>query len=155
MTEKKKRIPSIGEMVYPETFDFSHLNYTETVDVTDREGNVIFTAVIGELTHGEKADIQMRLMQNVDIPIGKNKASNERKMQASMKDAIKNGSIMESGLYEEIASIKSWTLVDANGADVPISIEAWKALPVFITAQIEKVIERLNPDLDAEFHSES
>lgn len=137
------------------TFDFSHLNYTETVEVLDRNENVLFSVVVGEITHGQKADIQMKLMQNVDIPIGKNKAANERKMQASLKDAMKNGDVAKSSLYEELAAIKSWTLKDANGEDVPVCLEAWEALPKFLSAQVEKVIERLNPDVDEEFQGES
>lgn len=137
------------------TFDFSHLSYTETVEVKDRDDNTLFEVVVGEVTHGQKADIQMMLMQNVDIPIGKNKAANERKMQASLKDAMKSGDVLKSSLYEEVAAIKSWTLKGADGTDVPVCIEAWEALPKFLTNQVEKVIERLNPDLDDEFPSES
>ncbi len=136
--------------------DFSHLNYTEDVDVLDRKGNVLFTVTVGEVTHGQKADIQMKMMQSINMPtMGTNKSKNQKQLQASIQDAMQSGSVLKTSMYEELAAIKAWTLTNAQGESVPVCFEAWQSLPVFITSQVEGVIERLNPSIDDEFQSES
>lgn len=132
-------------------FDFSHLYKRETVDVVDGSGNVVFSAVCREITHGEKSDAQAILMQNIDIPTSGSKANKTKAIQSQMKKALQGGATLNVALQEEVAGIESWTLKDAKGGDVPVCVEAWRMLPEWATSQIERVIERLNPDLDDEF----
>jgi hypothetical protein len=50
-----------------------------------------------------------------------------------------------------LPGIKSWTLTDDDGNPAPINYETWQELPEFITEQIEKAVEELNPESDDEF----
>lgn len=131
-------------------FDFSNLYCTETVSV--KRGNVVlFTAVVREITHGEKTESQAIMLADVDMPTEGSKKTRQRAMQAEMKKVMKSGVSAKISIYEELAAIQSWTLKDATGAEVPVCAEAWKALPAFMSKQITDVIERLNPEIDDDF----
>lgn len=136
--------------------NLSHLTVSETVEIkrpnTDK---VLFTAVVRELTQGDKAEAQRAMFKNVNL----NTSGSKKQIQRSINDAL--NSVMQSGQMltiselEEVAAIESWTLKDADGKDVPVSVEAWRALPASLAAQIEEVIERLNPSLDDDTKSET
>lgn len=132
------------------TFDFSNLYNTETVSVK-RGNTVLFTAVVREITHGEKTAAQASMMAEVDIPTEGSKKSRQRAIKEEMKRAMKNGISANISIHEEIAAIASWTLKDAQGNDVPVCVDAWKALPYYLSKQIVDVIERLNPEIEEEF----
>lgn len=137
------------------TFDFSHLYKREIAEVKGHDGTVLFTAIIREVTHGEKTDAQTQMMREVDIPMTKNKAQRERQVADELKRALQNGVSGKISLVEELAAIESWTLTDADGSDIPVCLEAWRALPAFLAQQIVTVIERINPDLDDDFRSDA
>lgn len=137
-------------------FDFSNLYNTETVQVKRANGEVFFTAIVREITHGEKTAAQVAMMENIDIPTEGSKTRRQREMKEQMSQAMKSGVSAKISLQEELAAIQSWTWQDAQGVDVPVSEATWKALPAFMSKQITDAIERLNPDnMDEEFHSES
>jgi len=131
------------------TLDLSHLFNTETVDVM-RGDEVVFTATIREITYGEKADAQARMFASFNADMAGSRSQREREMSREMKRMMRDGDPLKTAVYEEVAAIASWTLKDAGGKDVPVSLEAWRALPKWASVQIEEVIERLNPDVDDE-----
>lgn len=133
-------------------FDFSHLYNKETVEVMDKD-TVIFTAVIREVSHGAKTEAKVKIIENLDIPTTKNKKRHAKQMKEQMKIAQRNGSISNQSLFEEVSAIESWTL-ELDGKPVKVCVEAWAALPSRMCVQIEKVIERLNPDLDDDFRDD-
>lgn len=135
-------------------FDFSHLYNTETVSVTDAHGTELFTAVVKQISNGEKTDAQAMMMADIDIPTSGSKRSRERALQSELKRAMQSGVTSRISLYEEVAAIDSWSLKDASGEPVPVSVEAWRALPAFISSQIADAIERLNPELDEDFRGD-
>lgn len=144
-----------GHVAQAIAYDFSNLYHTETVEVK-RGNTVIFTAVVREITHGEKSDAQAAMMANIDIPTEGSKVRRQQEMKAQLSKAMKNGVSAKVSLHEELAAIQSWTLKDAQGNDVPVCAEAWTALPYYLSSQIVSVIERLNPDdMDDEFRRES
>jgi hypothetical protein len=137
------------------TYDFSHLYKNETVEVKSPAGEIAFTVVVREITHGEKTAAQSSLTSAIDIPMEGSKQSRQRIIKQRIDELDKGAAISNVSLKQEVAAIQSWDLVDAKGEPVPVCLEAWKALPVFYTSQIEPVIERLNPEMDDEFHSGS
>jgi hypothetical protein len=139
-----------GHVAPVATYDFSNLYHTETVEV--KRGNVvIFTAVVREITHGEKSDAQAAMMANIDIPTEGSKVRRQAIMKEQLSKAMKSGVSAKVSLHEELAAIQSWTLKDAQGTEVPVCAEAWMALPYYLSSQIVSVIERLNPEIDEDF----
>lgn len=132
-------------------FDLKHLYALAIVNVTDVQGNILFTANVREISHGEKTEAQSKMMAEVEIPIDGSPASRKRQLKKSMKQALANGVSTRISLYEELAAIDSWTLQDGDGNDVPVCAEAWQGLPSGLAKQIVEAIERLNPELDDEF----
>jgi hypothetical protein len=132
-------------------FDFSHLYNTEPVAVKNARGDTLFTAVVREITHGEKTAAQAAMMADITVPTEGSKDRRKREMKEQMTKAMKNGVSANVSLHEELSAIQSWTLKDAKGADVPVCADAWKALPAFLSKQITDVIERLNPEIDEDF----
>lgn len=140
-----------GHTVETIGYDFSNLYNSETVTVKKGNGDVFFTAVVREITHGEKTDAQKVAMEDVDIPTEGSKKTRQRIMKEEMKKAMKNGVSGNISIHEELSAIQSWTWKDAKGVDVPVCVETWRALPAFMSKQIVDVIERLNPELDEDF----
>jgi hypothetical protein len=136
------------------TFDFSHLLKRETVNVTGPDGSVLFQVTVREITHGEKADAQRAMFQNINMKVSSNKKQSQREIERAMNEAMRSGDVFRQSVLEEVAAIESWTLKDANGNDVPVCEDAWKALPASLASQIEEVIERLNPDVDDDTKSD-
>ena len=134
-------------------FNFSHLYKTETVDVMNGD-EVVFSATVRQITHGEKSEAQARMLAEVDIPLEGSKARRKREMKQAMKKAMQSGVSTRVSMYEELAAIQSWTLQDADGNDVPVCADAWTSLPSAMANQITEAIERLNPDLDDEFRDD-
>jgi hypothetical protein len=132
-------------------FDFSHLYNQEVVHVQNAKGEPVFTAVVREITHGEKSGVQTVMMADMEIPTEGSKATRQRLIKEQMKKAMKNGVSAKISVYEELAAIESWTLKDVKGNEVPVCQEAWNALPYFLSKQIVDAIERLNPEIDEDF----
>lgn len=128
-------------------FDFSEFYKRETVTVTNDSGDAVFSAVIRELSYGEKEDTKALAMSEVDIPMDKNRKTREQKMQQNLKAAMKNGLSAKMSIQEEVAAIESWTL-EIKGEPVPVCAEALRGMPYTWAKQLVEVIERLNPDLD-------
>lgn len=120
--------------------DFSHLFKTETVDLGS------FTVTVRELTHGEKTDVQKALFG--DLRAG-DKSTVQRQLENIKLNPVAFADEMN------FRAIESWTLTDAQGNVVPVSREAWNALPPRITEQVEAAIERLNPSLDEDTKSQT
>lgn len=134
-------------------FDFSHLYRTENVDVKTPDGKVLFSAVVREITHGEKTVAQTQMVSEIQMPTGGSKKSRQRAIEQQMETLDKARIAAKTSLSEEVAAIVSWTLNDANGKPVPVCLEAWQALPAYLAQQIEEAIEKLSPELDDEFPS--
>lgn len=144
-----------GHVILPrEGFDFSHLYRTETVEVKASDGKVLFTAVVREITHGEKTEAQSLSANEIEFPTEGSKKSRERVLKQQMQSLDKTSMVVRTALSEEVSAIMSWTLRDASGNDVPVCVEAWRALPVSLAKQIEEAIERLSPELDDDFQNE-
>lgn len=116
-------------------FDFSHLYKSETVEVMPG-----FSVTIREVPHGEYVDMQKNMFGSFQV------TTDKRKMQQQLESMSMSPADFVDGLH--FLAIESWTLKDASGNDVPLSVDAWKALPHRITEQIEEVITRLNPTID-------
>lgn len=126
-------------------FDFSHLYRTETVPIA-HDGKTLFTVTVREIPHGVMTDLQAQMLGQMQFQ------NHSKRLAPDLVKSIKGG--MNPNDFNDgktIAGIQSWTLQDANGDDVPVTIEAFKALPHAITEQIESAIERLNPELDDDF----
>lgn len=121
-------------------FNFSHLYTTETVELP--EG---FSVTVREVPHGEYVDMQKSMFGSFQV------TTDKRKMQQQLENMQMSPADFIDGLH--FLAIESWTLKDADGNDVPLSLEAWKALPHRITERIEEVITRLNPSIDDETKS--
>lgn len=119
--------------------DLSHLYQTETLEIAG------FSVTIRSIPHGEMVEIQRKMFGQVNL--SRSKKELDRQLNAIQLDA--------AGFSDakNVAAIQSWTLRDAAGNEVPVSLLAWQALPNSITEEIEKGIERLNPDLDEEFQN--
>lgn len=122
--------------------NLSHLYKTETANISG-----LFFVTVREIPHGEMVNLQRKL-------IGEFHAT---KNQFELDQQLKSKRLDVTGFADSknLLAIQSWTLQDANGDDVPVSLEAWHALPHYITEQIEEVVERLNPDLDDEFQEDA
>jgi hypothetical protein len=131
------------------TYDFSKLYKSETIDVLDHDGNVVFIVTVREISYGEKTDTQAIIMTEVDIPLDGSKKTRQKRIAENMKAAFKNGVSARMSIHEEVAAISVWR--DTDGNDVPICAESLRAIPKYMAEQIVEVIERLNPDLDDEF----
>lgn len=131
-------------------YDFSEFLHKETFDVIDTKGKPLFSVTVREITNGDTIDAQAKAYANLEIPIEGTKAQRTRLLKANMQKAQQSGVTGKISVYQELASIESWTL-KLDGKDVPICEEAWRALPRFITDQISEVIERVNPEMDDTF----
>lgn len=122
-------------------FDFSHLYKTEEVDIFG-----LFSVTVREIPHGEYVDLQRKMFG--DIHMSKSEFDFQRQLEQIKFDApgFSDG--------KNVLAIADWTLKDASGQPVPVSLETWAALPHYITEKIEEAIERLNPDLDENFQEE-
>lgn len=136
-------------------FDFSHLYHEKTIDITNGE-SVLFQAVITEIPSGDAANIQNKAMANVDMNkiTATTKKGRQRQMREQVNKAMKEVNGAELAIRETLLGVKSWTLTDAKGNPVPVSFEAYKALPKFITNQIDDAVEEFNPEPDVEFQSD-
>jgi len=135
--------------------DLSHLYRTEKL-VIAHDGNSLFEVTVQEVSQESYAKLQDSLMKNIslDMPTGKKgRNSAEAIQQQIMSQALQSGKFSPSRYSAEqsVLAIKEWSLRDKEGNAVPVSLEAWNALPKWITDEIEKGIERLNPTLDEEF----
>lgn len=129
--------------ILPEqTYDFSHLYSTQTFEVTDNNGVVIFEVTAKQIAHGAHVDIQKNMLGNLHVP--KNKKDAEKQITSIQFD------VTAMTDKTNIASIKSWTF-EIDGKPIPVCIEAWRALPKYVIAQIEEGIKVLNPELDEDF----
>ena len=128
------------------TFDFSNLYRTQTVTIGIQDKD-LFTVTVREIPHGDFLQLQKETIGETRIP--KNKRDADR-----MLENIKF-SAPDMQDRRMLLGIQEWTLKDAKGVDVPVCMEAWRALPHVITEQIEKAVNGLNPDLDEEFQGES
>ena len=123
-------------------YNFSQLYKTSVIDVTDPDDKVLFQVTAKQISRGAKASIQKNMLGKISIPENKRAAKQQReKMDLDVTRANDE---------TQVASIESWTL-QSDGEDVPVCIEAWLALPSYITEQIEEGIKVLNPELDEEF----
>lgn len=120
--------------------DLSYLYHVETVSVAN------FTVDVREIPHGEMIALQRKIFGDFQAT----KTSFEFDQQLKGKKLDVTGFADEKNLL----AIQSWTLKDVGGKDVPVSLEAWHALPEWIIKQIEKGVERLNPELDESFQEE-
>lgn len=124
------------------TFDFSNLYKTETVNI-GIQGKDLFAVTVREIPHGEFLQLQKDTIG--EMKLTKNKREAERQLENIKISAP------EMADRKTLLGIAAWTLKDATGADVPVCLEAWRALPHSITEQIEKAVNGLNPDIDDEF----
>lgn len=125
--------------------NFSHLYRTEDVHI-ERDGKTLFVVTVGEIPHGVITDLQAQMLSQMQF-------ENQRKgLKPDLVKSIKGGlNPNDFNDGKTLAGIKSWTLTDDDGNAVPVTIEAYKALPHWVTEQIEAGIERLNPELDDDF----
>lgn len=137
-------------------YNFSHLVATETVKVKQpASGKTLFTAVVREITQGDKAEAQRAMFKNVSLDTGGSKTQLKRSINSALNSVMQSGEMLTISELEEVAAIESWTLKDADGNEVPVCVEAWRALPASLASQIEEVIERLNPSLDDDTKSKT
>lgn len=130
------------------TFDLSHLYKQSVLNMG------AFKVTIQEIPHGKYSDAQSEMISKINLD---GKKFSDANIQNGMMQAVKDKkmSIGDVEDFKTIAGIASWTLKDKDGNEVPVCMEAFKALPHAITEQIEKGIEALNPTLDDDFPGES
>lgn len=121
-------------------YDLSHLYKREVVDLG------FFQVTVIEVPHGKVIDVQKEFIGKLQMA----------ETKAGIKKNIRAKQLDTTGMNDkrQWLAIESWTLKDANGKDVPVEADAWLSLPHNITEQIEKVIARLNPNLDEAFSVE-
>jgi hypothetical protein len=129
------------------TFDLSHLYKTSVLNLG------AFKVTVQEIPHGRYSDSQSDMLAKINLDDGMSKKSIDKGMVQALK--TKALSLGEFSDAKTIAGIQSWTLKDANQNEVPVCIEAYRALPHAITEQIEEGIKALNPTLEDDFPSES
>lgn len=123
------------------TYNLSHLYRTETVDIGP------FAVTVREIPHGEFVKLQKSMLGTISL--SGDQSSIQRQLESKKLDGA------EFADQQAMLGIDSWTLVDLKGEAVPVCLEAWRALPHHITERIEEAINRLNPDVDDDFQSES
>lgn len=123
-------------------FDFSHLYKKETVDICG-----LFSVTVREIPHGDYAKLQKNMLGNVHLSTSQHEINNQiRQKTLDVTDFQDRRMLM---------AIDSWTLTNADGTPVDVTMEAWHALPHSLTEQIEKAVKGLNPTLDEDFQGES
>lgn len=128
-------------------FDFSHLYRTETVILGTNANGEVFSVTVREIPNGEYMDLQKKYFGNMQMA-GSKKAI-ERQFESKSID------FTQFAADKVLLGIVSWTLTDKNGTPVDKGMDAWRALPRFITEQIEKAVEALNPEDEESFRDES
>lgn len=139
------------------TYDFSSLFNTETIDIK-RGDTVLFQVTVQEIPHGKVVQSQNEMFKLVDVDFSQSGNGDFAKsMMRQLGSSVKSGKfeVSEYSDNQKLLGIHSWTLTDKAGNPAPVCVEAYQALPHWITEQIEKEVERLNPNLDKAFHSES
>jgi len=119
------------------TSRFNKYVKSETFQVED------FSVTVRQIPHGEYLRAQQEMIGQMKI----NQTESQRKRELDEK-------VVDPVIFSDhvkMLAISSWTLKDDEGKDVTVDLDAWYELPHFITEQIEKVIDRLNPTLDADF----
>lgn len=131
---------------------FSKFYSEKTVDILKGD-SVLFQVIVTEISTKSKEDIQREQFKAVDRNVsGYSKKGAQREMQKRVAKVIDKVDAVEAAVREKILpGIKSWTLTDDDGNVPAICYEAWAELPDFITKQIEKAVEELNPESDEEF----
>ncbi len=122
-------------------FDFSHFVTTETTPIC-KDGKPIFEVTTQEIPHGEYVKLQQGIM-------GSLKMGKKKDIEKQIDNIELDATAFSDGRI--LLGIQSWTLQNADGSAVAVSMESWHALPHYMTEQIEKAVERLNPNLDDEF----
>lgn len=137
-------------------FDLSHLYHEKTIDILNGE-TVLFQVTVGEIPSGEAAEIQNEAMQAVDTDslTATTKKGRRRQMTKLVNQAMKEVNGAELTIREILLGVKRWTLLDANGAPVPVCVPAYRGLPKFVTKQIDDAVEEFNPEPDEEFQDNS
>lgn len=126
-------------------YDFSSEYLQKELDLGEFMGHP-FIVTVQEIPHGKYVNLQRDFIGTMSIP--KDKAEQERIMAEKQVDPI---GFADSNY---LAGIAGWTLKLRDGTDVPVSQEAWEALPHRITEQIEEGIKSLNPTLSDDFRDE-
>ena len=134
------------------TYDFSHLLRTETISI---EG--WFGVTLREIPHGEVVGMQAEMFKSVKLDMSGGKHAIKTSVNREVQRVLNSGEMSPTEFQDQkmLLGIESWTLQDYDGNDVPVCMDAWKALPHAITERIEKAIGELNPDLDEEFPGKS
>lgn len=123
-------------------YDFSDNYLTEEIDLGVFYGHP-FKVVVTELSNEVYVKFQQEFLGTFTIP------ENKRDLKAQLREKVIDPTKRNDRL--SLAAVKSWTLKDRDGNDVPVCEPAWKALPRRLTEKIEEAIERLNPSIDADF----
>lgn len=137
-------------------FNFSHLYHEKTVPILGN-GDVLFEVTVQEIPTGKADEIQNRAFQSIDMEqvTATGKQARKKQMMRLINSAMKDMNGGELSARQTLLGVKEWTLKQADGKDAPINYDVWKALPQFVTKQIEKAVEELNPELDEEFQDEA
>lgn len=125
-------------------FDFSDNYMTEEVDLGEFYGQP-FKVVVIELSNEVYVKFQQEFIGTFHVP------ENKRDMKAQMK--AKQLDVTQRNDRLALAAVRSWTLKDRSGNDVPVCEPAWKALPRRLTEKIEEAIARLNPTIEEDFQA--
>lgn len=137
-------------------FNFSHLYHEKTVPILGN-GDVLFEVTVQEIPTGKADEIQNRAFQSIDMEqvTATGKQARKKQMMRLINSAMKDMNGGELAARQTLLGVKSWTLVDDDGKAAPVDYAVWKLLPQFITKQLEKAVEELNPELDEEFPDEA
>lgn len=137
-------------------FSFEHLYHDKTIPVLGNDDTVLFEVTVREIPTGKADEIQNRAFQSVDMSqvTATGKKARKKQLMTQINSAMKEVNGGELSARQTLLGIKEWTLKDDSGVLAPISYDVWKALPQFVTKQIEKAVEELNPELDEEFQDE-
>lgn len=127
-------------------FDFSDAYQTEEVDCGMVNG-FPFLVTVTELSNEVYVRFQQEFLGTFTVP------ENKRDLKAQLAQKVIDPTKRNDRL--SLAAVKSWTLKNRSGEDVPVCEPAWKALPRRLTELIEKGIERLNPEIDSDFPSDN
>lgn len=133
-------------------YDFSHFYHEKTVDIVSGE-TVLFQVTVQEIPSGKAAQIQNEALAFVDLEkvTATSKKGRRQQMNKLMAKVMKEGNNAELAIRETLLGVKSWTLKDASGIDVPVDFKAFMQLPKFITKQIEDAVEEINPEMEDDF----
>lgn len=125
-------------------FDFSDNYLTEEVDLGEFYGHP-FKVTVVELSNEVYVKFQQEFIGTFHVP------ENKRDLKAQLANKVIDPAKRNDRLA--LAAVRSWTLKDRNGNDVPVCEAAWKALPRRLTEKIEEAIERLNPTIEDDFQT--